>query len=408
MKNKQNLGWFLPFILACCYVVGLGATESFITALPLVSKDLRIPMDLLSSSLGINFICAGLGCFFSGFILNAFSKKHFQIFILLLFALGCVLCFFSSNMEMLLLGRIFQGLSSGISQVLGLAILKEVYRHRDFMRSVSRVSLFIESIALTAPFVGSFITSLTNWRLPFLVFMLISLGLCISVYKEFPAHSLKIEKSVGTSYQPFLQRISKFLKIPGFMVWVFIGAFANGGFWGFISIAPYYFQNVQKVSLVTYGFFQTLFTASYAVGAFVVEHQSKKQKDLIITIIFITVGAFITFLIGEGFFQGVCVVMGGIIFGIANGILYPVVTGIILSQVEERSVGLATSFYGLCRFFCAALCMLGFSEIYALFPNSFNRIILCFIGMVILSQIYGRKKHPKDLYTVPKDQESFM
>lgn len=408
MISKRSIGWFLPLVLALCYVIGVASTETYMTTLPMVSKDLSIPMDQLSFTLGINFICAGIASFFSGLILNFFSKTSLQITTLLLFAFGSLLGFFATTLEILLIARLLQGLSSGVAQILGLAILKEVYTRKDFVRSVSRMTLFIESITSISPFIGSIITNLTNWRFPFLIFVVLAIGLCFLVHKEFPKKSSILQKPSNIPSKKFKNQIYTLLTTPHFVVWAFVGAFSNGGFWGFIAVAPYYFQEKQDISLVMYGFFQTLLAASYAVGAFIVEHQSKNARNFIIMSFYITISAGILFFIGEWIFQGVLILVGGILYGIANGILYPAVTGIVLSHTDEKTIGLSTSFYGLIRFTSSALCMLLFSQLYASFSDNFNFIMICLIGIILSGQFFARKKYPKNLYETPQSQGSII
>ena len=152
--------------------------DAMLPALPAIAAELT-PADTNKALLIISsfFLGMGLGTFVAGPVSDAYGRKPVIFGCATLYAVATVLCYFAPSLEMLLVARVIQGLGAAAPRVVGMAMVRDLYKGRDMARIVSFVMMIFMIVPALAPLLGQGILLFGNWRTIFaalLVFAVIA------------------------------------------------------------------------------------------------------------------------------------------------------------------------------------------------------------------------------------------
>ncbi|MGH3561638.1 MAG: MFS transporter, partial [Mycobacterium sp.] len=100
---------------------------------------------------------------------------------LLVFGAGCVVCALAPRMEILLAGRILQGLGGGLLAGLGYALINAVLPQSLWTRASALVSAMWGVGTLIGPAAGGIFAQLGEWRLTFAAMAVLTASMAVSV-----------------------------------------------------------------------------------------------------------------------------------------------------------------------------------------------------------------------------------
>lgn len=109
---------------------------------------------------------------------SVFGRKRFFLFCIALFGIAAAVCGFAPNFEVMILGRIFQGLGGGCLLPLSQAILLESYPKEDQPKAMSIFSSGIVIAPIIGPIIGGWLTTNLSWNYVFFI----SVPFCIAAF----------------------------------------------------------------------------------------------------------------------------------------------------------------------------------------------------------------------------------
>lgn len=152
--------------------------DAMLPALPDIAAELS-PTDSNKVLLIISsfFLGMGLGTFVAGPVSDAYGRKPVIFVCAAIYAAATVLCYFAPSLEMLLLARVLQGIGAAAPRVVGMAMVRDLYKGRDMARIVSFVMMIFMIVPALAPLLGQGILLFGDWRTIFaalLIFVVIA------------------------------------------------------------------------------------------------------------------------------------------------------------------------------------------------------------------------------------------
>lgn len=109
---------------------------------------------------------------------SVFGRKNFFLFCIALFGISATVCGFAPNFEIMILGRICQGLGGGCLIPLSQAILLESYPKAEQPKAMSIFSSGIVIAPIIGPIVGGWLTTNLSWNYVFFI----SVPFCIAAF----------------------------------------------------------------------------------------------------------------------------------------------------------------------------------------------------------------------------------
>ena len=174
---------------------------------------------------------------------SVFGRKKFFLFCIALFGISAMICGLAPNFEIMIIGRILQGLGGGCLLPLSQAILLESYPKEDQPKAMAIFSTGITIAPIIGPIIGGWLTTNLSWNYVFFI----SVPFCVAAFIMVMLHIedppyLKIEKNLKFDYVGMLLLI---LWIATFQVMVDNGQ-KNGWF------DSEYIRNLGITSLISF------------------------------------------------------------------------------------------------------------------------------------------------------------
>lgn len=163
-------------LMAMLFATIAFSIDAMLPALPEIAGELsphtpnRAQLIITSFVLGM-----GVGTLFTGALADAFGRRRVILGGAAVFVAGAMIAWASSSLELVLLGRVIQGLGAAAPRVAAMAIVRDLYEGRGMARLMSFVMLVFTLVPAIAPTIGAGIIWLTGWRGIFLAFVLFSL-----------------------------------------------------------------------------------------------------------------------------------------------------------------------------------------------------------------------------------------
>lgn len=182
-KKKKNTGpsikEFIVMMASLMSIVAI-SIDATLPALGIIGADLNVS-NINHTQYVISFLFMGLcvGQLFSGPLSDAIGRKKILFVGLGVYLVGALICFMSTSLEMLLVGRVIQGLGVSGPYVASVSIVRDKYSGRDMARIMSLVMVIFILVPAIAPALGQGIIHLFSWRAIFLMYVIYSIAVII-------------------------------------------------------------------------------------------------------------------------------------------------------------------------------------------------------------------------------------
>ena len=106
-----------------------------------------------------------------------FGRKNFFLFCIAIFGIAAAICGFANSFEMMIIGRILQGLGGGCLLPLSQAIMLESYPKEEQGKAMAIFSSGVTIAPIIGPIVGGWLTTNYSWNYVFFISIPSSLSL---------------------------------------------------------------------------------------------------------------------------------------------------------------------------------------------------------------------------------------
>ncbi len=165
---------FAEFVILLAFMVSITAmaTDIMLPALDLIGSELGVtdPNDaqLVVSTLFLGF---ALGQVLAGPLSDSFGRKPVIYGGYMIFLIGCALSLWAQNWEVMIAGRVLQGLGAAAPRIVTLALVRDRHAGREMARIMSVVMAVFILVPMIAPAVGQLVIGISGWRATFAVLM---------------------------------------------------------------------------------------------------------------------------------------------------------------------------------------------------------------------------------------------
>lgn len=171
---KLSLGEFVPLLALMVSLVAL-SIDAMLPVLPHIGTDLKVRTEneqqLIVSTLLLGL---GFGQLFFGPLSDSLGRKRTIYIGYVIFVLGCVLSIAATNFEVMLLGRVLQGIGAASPRIVSIAVVRDQYEGREMARIMSFIMGVFIIVPALAPAVGQAVVMVTHWRGIFVFFLILA------------------------------------------------------------------------------------------------------------------------------------------------------------------------------------------------------------------------------------------
>ncbi len=271
----------LPPIWIIVFIVGLSlfAETVYTPSLPEISRALHASESMVEHTLTIYLFGMAIGTLFFGNLSDRVGRKPCVLAGLLVFIIGCLGCYASDSIEMLMVFRFVQAFGGSVGSVLGQSITRDAFQGPDLGRVYSAVGSSLALFPAIGPIIGGNIAEHFKWYDIFLFLTVFALVLGFSVVKKLPeTHDIKNRKSVSLIEVALTMLKDK--KVIGLGLLV---AASNGLGFCYYAEGPFYLINLLGLAPGEYGL--TFIVVSFSAmlgGLYSVKLQKKHSSSSVL------------------------------------------------------------------------------------------------------------------------------
>ena len=208
MTNRKNSKLFLVLFLGTLSAFGPFVTDLYLPALPFMGEYFGANTSTVQLTLTGSMVGLALGQLLIGPISDKYGRKKPLLISLIVYLISTVAIIFSSNIYLMAILRLIQGLASAGALVISRAVSTDLYRGRE-MAEFFALLMAVNGLApILSPIIGSLLLQFTDWRGIFVTLALIGAPLIITSVKF--NESLKKEKRLDV---PVLKTYSSIVAV---------------------------------------------------------------------------------------------------------------------------------------------------------------------------------------------------
>lgn len=187
------------------------------------------------------FLGLGVGQLIFGPLSDSFGRKPIVMFGFAVFAIASFICVAATSLEMMVVGRILQGVGLSAPRSISISIIRDSYKGDYMARVMSFVTALFILIPVVAPALGKFLLDNYNWQTIFYVQLGFGVLVAIWFWLRQP-ETLKEEHKVKFDKHIFINGIKEVLKHKETIGFTIISGFITGSFMVFLSASQHIFE----------------------------------------------------------------------------------------------------------------------------------------------------------------------
>ncbi|MEM5540050.1 multidrug effflux MFS transporter [Olleya sp. AS48] len=241
-KNPPVKLEFILLMASLMSIVAL-AIDAILPAMSAIGITVN-SLDTSNNQLLITMIFLGLGCgqLLFGPLSDSFGRKPIVYIGFTVFAIGGIVCVLSHSLEMMVVGRIIQGIGLAAPRTIAIAVIRDMFKGDYMAKIMSFVTTFFILVPVIAPVMGKFILNHYDWTGIFYVQLIMALVVAIWFWKRQP-ETLKPEYKIKFTRHVFIDGLKELLKYKETIGFTIISGFISGAFIVYLSASQVIFEN---------------------------------------------------------------------------------------------------------------------------------------------------------------------
>lgn len=242
MKIRQKTE--LEFIIIMASLMSLVALsiDALLPAISDISKSIHI-VDLKNNQLFITMIFLGLGFgqLISGPLSDSFGRKPIIYVGFIVFAFASLICVFASSLEMMIVGRLLQGIGLSAPRTISIAMVRDRFSGNYMAKVMSFIVVIFILVPVIAPALGKLMLDSYGWRSIFYSQLVFGFFVMIWFWKRQP-ETLKPENKKKFKFSLFINGAKEFIKHKNAVIFTLFSGFITGSFMVYLSASQIIFE----------------------------------------------------------------------------------------------------------------------------------------------------------------------
>ena len=243
MSNKR--GYELEFIALMASLMSIVALsiDALLPALPEIGTALGVEnINDNQKLITMIFLGLGFGQLLFGPLSDSFGRKPIVYSGFLLFVFASFLCVTTKSFEIMILGRVLQGIGLASLRTISMTMIRDTYSGDFMAKIISLVVMVFLLVPVIAPTLGQFLLKFYDWQSIFHVNLVFGLIVIIWFWKRQP-ETLKQKYKVKFSPLIFITGTREFLRHKSAVAYTFVSGFITGSFMVYLSTAQQIFEH---------------------------------------------------------------------------------------------------------------------------------------------------------------------
>ena len=343
------------------------AIDMFLPSMPTMAEEFDVPAHTMQLAITLFLLSFAASQLVYGSASDRYGRRPVLIVGLLLFISGGALSLFAQSAEMLILGRIVQGIGGGAGPAIGRAMVLDVFGRERAARVMAYMTIATPLAPAIAPIVGGVLQDVFNWRSVFVVLMTIGIFLLVAYRTLLPETNVRRDSGALGATQ-ISKNYGALFTNRSFVAYALVGGLMFSGQLVFISGSSFVLIDELGLSARMFGFSFGFVAVGIMGGAWLSSRLVDRWQDTRVVLLGAVVAASASVIMAALAWSGVAspwavllpmfFTAGG--FGVARP---PAMAGALIPF--QHMAGLASAMLGFVQMIFATLYNISFSTLVA-------------------------------------------
>lgn len=286
-KNNSKLE-FIALMASLMSLVAL-SIDALLPALEQIGLSLNIKQASSDNQLLVTMIFLGLGFgqLISGPISDSLGRKPIIYGGFLLFVIASFICVSATSIEMMVFGRILQGIGLSAPRTISIAMVRDSFSGDYMAKIMSFIVVIFIMVPVVAPALGKLMLDVYGWKSIFYSQLIFGVIVMFWLWKRQP-ETLKEENRVRFSFRLFITGTKEFIKHKQAIVFTLISGFITGSFMVYLSASQQIFQEqyhlIDEFPYIFAGLAISVGFATFLNGTFVMKYGMHKLVSVFLIV----------------------------------------------------------------------------------------------------------------------------
>lgn len=242
MQNKPTFEFEFVALMASLMSIVALSIDALLPALPEIGEALGVidPNDN-QKLVTMIFLGLGFGQLIFGPLSDSFGRKPIVYAGFTLFIIATFICITTKSFEMMILGRVLQGVGLASPRTLSIAMIRDSYSGNFMAKILSIVVMVFILVPVIAPTLGQFLLNYYNWESIFYVNLLFGFIVMLWFWKRQP-ETLSNQNKIKFTPMLFVNGTKEFIKHKHAVGFTLVSGFITGSFMVYLSTAQQIFE----------------------------------------------------------------------------------------------------------------------------------------------------------------------
>jgi DHA1 family bicyclomycin/chloramphenicol resistance-like MFS transporter len=373
-------------------IVSILSTDLYTPSLPHLTRVFGTDAGTVQMTMSANFLGYAVGPFAIGPLSDRFGRRPLLTWCMVLFAVFSMACALAPTIEFLISARIGQGASASVVSVLGVVIIRDLYRGPDAMRVLSIYGAAIGVAPATGPVIGGWVHVTMGWEANFWILVVLGVIVSYAAWIFVPETGRRTPLDIRLS----LRRYSALLRDPRFVLPGLAISSVFAGLFAYITAGPFLLIEHLGVPTERYGYYYGVGVLAYIVGAGLANqlaHKAFPRTLMQAGVALSLTGAFFMVLLDlSDLITPINIVMAMSVFSIGLGLTFSAAPLVMLADVPKQRGAAAGVLFGAGQSLGAAAGAYSVASFYNGTATPLVVAILFFTGLAALFVVCSRPR----------------
>lgn len=193
------------------------------------------------------FLGLGVGQLFFGPLSDSLGRKPIVYFGFTIFLVASIICLMAPNLEIMLVGRVLQGIGLSAPRTISISIIRDTYRGDYMAKIMSFVTAFFILVPIVAPAIGKGIMEVMGWEGIFYMQLFFALAVGIWFWQR-QEETLNPAFKVPFSMKVFVKGTKEIFRYKETVSCTIISGLITGAFLVYLSSAQHVFEELYGLT----------------------------------------------------------------------------------------------------------------------------------------------------------------
>ncbi len=340
------------WLLIACTSISQLAMTLVLPANTVIMREFGASYGVAQLMLTTFLISVGLGQLAVGFLSDKYGRRPVLVWGLAAFCAGCFVSALAPTVDVLLVGRVLQGLGAAASVAVPRAIVRDSYERARAAKVMSYLLLAVGFVPMIAPGIGGILLEIGPWRSLFFLLAVSSLALMIFVYRTLA----ETGNSKRHNRPLFTKSAGALLIEPAYIGYITSIAFGTAMYHVFNAGAPFVMSEVLHRDPSDFGFYYAIAASMFLAGSLLSARFTERvgaDRMILLALVPIAIGIGLFWLLADARHPLTLFIPAGLLM-FSNGLTIPNATTGALS-VRTDLAGTAAGLSGFVQFLVGAV-----------------------------------------------------